>query len=135
MEDIGLLLSYIENEVRSKKGSIFSTIDRDAIINYVSRIKECLPDALSQKRIREETLKAQNIIAVAEKRREEILNENQIVVEAQKRAEDILAESYKKQAEFATNTMQNIYKMLSDVNDYLTVAKNSIEKAMKELKE
>lgn len=135
MEDIGLLLSYIENEVRAKKGTIFNSIDKDAVLNYVTRIRDCLPDALNEKRIKEETLKAQNIIALAEKRREQMLNENEIVVEAKKRAEDIVEKAYEKQNEYATNTMQNIYKMLSDVNDYLAVAKNSIEKAMNDLKQ
>ncbi|HHT83182.1 MAG: hypothetical protein ACOYEC_01900 [Christensenellales bacterium] len=133
MEDIGLLLNYIEDEVRTKKGALFGSVNKDAILNYVQRIRESLPDALSEKRIREETLKAQNIIALAEKRREEMLSQNQIVVEATKRAEQILQETYAKQNEYATTTMQNIYKMLSDINDHLQVAKDSIEKAMKEL--
>lgn len=135
MEDISLLLNYIENEVRAKKGSIFSSVDKTAILNYVERIRDCLPEALTDKRIKEETLKAQNIIALAEKRREQILNESEMVVDAQKRADEIINQAYQKQNEYATNTMQNVYKMLSDVNDYLAVAKNSIEKAMKDLKE
>ena len=68
MEDIGLLLNYIEDEVRTKKGALFGSVNKDAILNYVQRIRESLPDALSEKRIREETLKAQNIIALAEKK-------------------------------------------------------------------
>lgn len=135
MEDIGILLNYIENEVRQKKGSLFNAIDKNAILNYVQRIRDSLPDALNEKRIKEETMKAQNIIALAEKRKEQILNESDIVVQASKRAEEIVEEAYRKQNEYATNTMQNIYKMLSDVNDYLAVAKNSIEKAMGDLKQ
>ena len=57
-----------------------------------------------------------------------MLSQNQIVVEATKRAEQILQETYAKQNEYATTTMQNIYKMLSDINDHLQVAKTVLKR-------
>lgn len=130
MEDINLLLNYIENEIKSKK--LFA-LDKNAILSYTERIRAALPESLNEKRIREETQKAQNIIALAEKRREQILAETEVVKEAERRAEEIVQKAYDLQTEYATNTMQNLYKMLSDVNEHLRVAKDSIETAMKKL--
>jgi predicted nucleotide-binding protein (sugar kinase/HSP70/actin superfamily) len=130
MEDINLLLNYIENEIKSKK--IFA-LDKNAILSYTERIRASLPEALNEKRIREETQKAQNIVALAEKRREQMLSETEVVKEAERRAEEIVQKAYEIQTEYATNTMKNLYKMLSDVNEHLQVAKDSILTAMKKL--
>lgn len=130
MEDINLLLNYIENEIKSKK--LFA-LDKNAILSYTERIRASLPESLNEKRIREETQKAQNIIALAEKRREQMLAETEVVKEAERRAEEIVQKAYELQTEYATNTMQNLYKMLGDVNEHLRVAKESIETAMNKL--
>lgn len=130
MEDINLLLNYIENEIKSKK--LFA-LDKNAILSYTERIRAALPESLNEKRIREETQKAQNIIALAEKRKEQLLAETEVVKEAERRAEEIVQKAYEIQTEYATNTMQNLYKMLADINEHLRVAKDSIETAMQKL--
>lgn len=130
MEDINLLLNYIENEIKSKK--LFA-LDKNAILSYTERIRAALPESLNEKRIREETQKAQNIIALAEKRKEQLLAETEVVKEAERRAEEIVQKAYETQTEYATNTMQNLYKMLADINEHLRVAKDSIETAMQKL--
>lgn len=135
MEDINLLLNYIDSEINAKKNSIFGGVDKGSILNYTSRIRESLSEALNEKRIKEDLHKAQNIVAVAEQRKEQILNENQLVVDATKRAEEIVKKAYDMQNDYATNTMKNLFKMLTDVKEHLQVATDSIDRAIKNLKE
>ncbi|MFW5780062.1 MAG: hypothetical protein ACOCWI_01240 [Bacillota bacterium] len=133
MEDINLLLDYIENEVKGKKPGLFGGIDKNAIINCAQRIRESLPDVYNKNNIEAQRKKAQQIVEAAEQRRDELINETEVVKEATKQAEKIVKEAYDIQNEYATTTMQNLYKMLSDIHEHLQVAQQSIKKAMQDL--
>ncbi|HHU43498.1 MAG: hypothetical protein QM214_07180 [Bacillota bacterium] len=133
MEDINILLDFIENEIQAKKTGIFSGIDKNAIINCIEKIRDCLPDVFNKKNIELQRKKANQIIEEAELRRQELVSETEIVKEATKQAEQIVKKAYEVQNEYATTTMQNLYKMLSDINEHLQVAQESIKKAMQDL--
>lgn len=134
MEEIYALLDYIETEMRAKSGILGKSIDKNAILGYTARIRELLSDALGEKRIKEELLKAKQIVEMAEAKQKELIEETAIVEAAKKRAAEIQQTAIRKAQEFSAATKKTLQGILSDSAKQLDDAFRSVNKAAENLK-
>lgn len=136
MEDVNLLLSYIETEIMHGKKSILGNgviVDGEAILNLVRRVRASVA-ALNGDDLREEAAEiARNTIAAAEQRRAQLLEERIINAEVKVRAEqkekDVEASIARKKQEYreyVAELLNNARKILIDTEGDLEDAINKL---------
>lgn len=145
MEDIEDLLLEIEEEISEGRKSLFGsgvTIDGDRILSVCDRIRASYPDvireariivATSEKRRNEETLRAQNMIAAAEKRANDLLKDHNIIEQATREAEAIRAQAN----EYRDNIMAAVKndigiimkKTENTLSESLRIIRNAMERS------
>ena len=136
MEDISLLLSYIETEVEGGKKAFMGggvVVNGEAILLLVKRIRQQLAAINGQKILAEAEAQAKQILAEAEQRKANILNENIIISEAKVIAEHTVDVALQRKKEVEEQLKNNLLKMLSDVNASLECAKGTIKSLMDRL--
>ncbi len=116
MDDISLLLSYIETAVGEGKKPVFGKgviIDKDEILGYVDRIRRALPYATGEAVLAEANGRAQALLADAQKRHDEMVSASVAMNDAR-----ILADKIVKQAtEFKTNSEFELRKKMTEILD------------------
>lgn len=133
MEDINLLLTYIETEITDGKKSILGNgviINGDTIINLVKRLREAVNDATGVDIIASANAKAKQIVALAEARRTEILDNDTIIADAHAIAEKIKNDALLQRNKASQEFNNKLYNMLDKVNNNLKVAVEQVENSM-----
>ena len=95
-EDIKLLLSYIETEVREGKKQLIGNgvvVNGAAILKLIDRIRVALPMATGEDKIIEATEKAKEIINLAEDRKAGLIDNDIATKEARVKAERIIQQA------------------------------------------
>lgn len=129
-EDIKLLLSYIETEVREGRKSRIGNgvvVNGTAILNLIERIRIALPIATGEDRIIEATEKAKEIINLAEDRKAGLIDNDIATKEARVKAERIIQQAFIQKSEMEHDLAQNLSDMLTAVKDTLEEADRKIE--------
>lgn len=135
MEEIYTLLNYIESEMRGKRSSLVpGSVDRRAVLGYTERIRELLSIALSERRIKEEYLKAQQIVELAERERAALIEQNSIVESARQRANEIHKAAVQRANEITAMTKATLKEMLESTCTELGEAQEKIIGALENLK-
>ncbi len=141
MDDIEDLLYQIEQEVRSGKKALFGsgvTVNGDVIYSLVDQIRSALPGVMreakaivnsSERRLQEESARAQNIVRQAQQRADEILSNHAIIMQAQQEAEAIRAQAMDYARRLTDDVYGDISDMLSDAAATLTDSLELIRKA------
>lgn len=141
MDDIEDLLYQIEQEVRSGKKALFGsgvTVNGDVIYSLVDSIRAALPGVLreakaivnsSERRLQEESARAQNIVKQAQQRADEILSDHAIIMTAQREAEAIRAQAIDYVRHLTDDVYIDLSNMLSDASATLTDSLELIRKA------
>lgn len=136
MEDINLLLSYIETEIIEGKKSLFGNgvvVDGKAILGYLKRIRYAVSLSLGENVLNEAVERAQKIIETAEKRRAEILKDSLIVAEAERRAASVVADAEKRKESVEQKSVEKITEMLTEVKNTLADGVASINAAIERI--
>lgn len=137
MEDINLLLTYIETEITEGKKSLLGggvIVNGETILNLVRRLRESVNAFTGADVISSANLKAQQIVAMAEARRAEILDNDTIIADAYAIAEKIKNDALEQRAKANFEFNNKLYNMLSKVNNNLKVAEEQIENSMEYVK-
>ena len=95
-EDVKLLLSYIETEVKEGKKPIIGNgviVNGANILNLINRIRVALPYVTGEDKIIEATEKAKEIIEFAEQQKEKIIDEDIATKEARVKADRIIQQA------------------------------------------
>lgn len=139
-EDIKLLLSYIETEVREGRKPMMGggvVVNGAQILNLLDRIRVALDAATGEEKIKEATEKANEIIRLANERKQKIIDEDIATREAKARAERIVAQAYAEKGKIENDLINNLNYMLreakrtiEDVNDHV---RTEMDKAAKSL--
>lgn len=139
MEDIEDILLLIEQELSKGKKPIMGSgtiVNATIIYELVERIRNGLPDMVreakhnvlnSAKMQRDETEKAQQIIAKAQTKAEQMLSEHEIIKIAEKEAEAIKREAL----EFKSRLTQEIGK---DISTMLSALEKTLQENLKIVK-
>ncbi len=138
MEDIGLLLSYIETEVKEGKKTWIGNgviVDRDTILKLVERIRIALPQATGEAQIRQAQKEAQEIIHLAEQRKEVMIDASMAMREAKARAEKIIMQAAENKKAVEKELEQNASVVLTTVGNYLEEASKWVDNATKVVKD
>ena len=109
MEDIGLLLSYMETEVKEGKKAWIGNgviIDKDVMLNLIERIRIALPQATGEAQIIQAKKEAQEIIERAEQRKATLIDTSMAMKEAKIRAEKIMLQAVENKKNTETNQIQ-----------------------------
>lgn len=141
MDDIEDLLYQIEQEVRSGKKALFGsgvTVNGDVIYSLVDQIRSALPGVMreakaivnsSERRLQEESARAQNIVRQAQQRADEILSNHAIIMQAQQEAEAIRAQAMDYARHLTDDVNNDISDMLADAAATLSDSLELIRKA------
>lgn len=141
MDDIEDLLYQIEQEVRSGKKALFGsgvTVNGDVIYSLVDQIRSALPGVMreakaivnsSERRLQEESARAQNIVRQAQQRADEILSNHAIIMQAQQEADAIRAQAMDYARRLTDDVNNDISDMLADAAATLSDSLELIRKA------
>ena len=138
MEDIGLLLSYMETEVKEGKKAWIGNgviVDKDVMLNLVERIRIALPQATGEAQVLQAKKEAQEIIELAEQRKATLIDTSMAMKEAKVRAEKILVQAVENKKNTEAELEQNVSAVLSAVQNYLAEASKWVENATKVVQE
>lgn len=138
MEDIGLLLSYMETEVKEGKKAWIGNgviIDKDVMLNLIERIRIALPQATGEAQIIQAKKEAQEIIELAMQRKETLIDTSMAMKEAKARAEKLLMQAVENKKNTETELEQNISYLLTNIQNYLTESAKWIDNASKMVQE
>lgn len=133
MEDINLLLTYIETEITDGKKTLLSNgviVNGDTILNLVKRLREAVNEATGVDIIANANAKAQQIVSLAEARRSEILDNDTIIADAHAIAEKIKNDALIQRAKASQEFNNKLYNMLDKVNNNLKIAVEQVENSM-----
>lgn len=125
MEDINLLLSYLETEVLNGKKSFLGNgvvVDSDTVISLVKRIRQALPFVTGDAIINDAREKANEMIEYAENKRAKLLNEHILISEAKAISEHTVIEALKNKELIENKANENIIAMLNEVKESLNDA-------------
>ncbi|HKL73920.1 MAG TPA: hypothetical protein VJ903_03410 [Clostridia bacterium] len=137
MEDINLLLTYIETEITEGKKSLLGSgiiVNGETLLNLVKRLRDAVNSFTGADIIASANLKAQQIVVMAEARREEILDNDTIIADAHAIAEKIQKEALDQRSKANLEFNNKLYNMLSKVNNSLKVAGEQVENSMEYVK-
>lgn len=139
-EDVKLLLSYIETEVKEGKKPIIGNgviVNGANILNLINRIRVALPYVTGEDKIIEATEKAKEIIEFAEQQKEKIIDEDIATKEARVKADRIIQQAMLQKTKMEHDVAANLASMLSMVKesvnnatDNLTALSASINKSL-----
>ena len=138
MEDIRLLLSYIETEIKEGKKAIFSkkvVVDGNSILDFVNRIRASLPEATGEILVERARREAQEIIDLAEKRKATLIDNSVAMKDARERAEKIMMQAAENKFALERELEQNIMSVLSSVRGCLTQTTQWIDDTGKSVQE
>lgn len=134
-EDIKLLLSYIETEVKEGKKPIIGNgviVNGNAILNLIERIRVALLVATGEEKIIEATQKAQEIIEIAEQRKATIIDNDIATKEARVKAERIIQKAMIQKAKIERDLAKNCYDMVTIIRKTVNDARTEIDEACDE---
>ncbi len=143
-EDIKLLLSYIETEVKEGKKPLIGggvIINGTAILKLLDRVRAALEVATGEDKVKEATQKAQEIIEFAEQSKAKLIDEDIATREARAKADRIIQQALISRNRMEHDLAENLNVMLSDIkkrveevdgilNGAITDAKKSIDSAI-----
>ncbi len=138
MEDIGLLLSYIETEVKEGKRTWIGNgviVDKKLILDLVERIRIALPQATGEAQVLQAKKEAQEIIELAEQRRATLIDTSMAMTEAKARAEKIMIMAAENKKNTEKELEQNVTTVLNTVQSYLIEASKWVDNANKVVQE
>lgn len=125
MEDINLLLSYLETEVLNGKKSFIGSgiiVNEETVVSLVKRIRQALPYVTGEVIINDAREKANEMIEYAENKREKLLNEHILISEAKAISEHTVKEALKNKELIENKANENIVAMLNEVKESLNDA-------------
>ncbi len=134
MEDINLLLSYIETEVLEGKKTFMGNgiiINGENVLNLVKRIRISLNELDGSNVLAEANDRAQKIVATAEQRKEQILDESIIIAEARAMADKTVREAAAKSGQIETHIAQNVIKNLNQLQNMLKGISTEVDSSIK----
>lgn len=134
MEDINLLLSYIETEVIEGKRTIMGNgiiVNGENVLNLVKRIRISLNELDGSNVLAEANDKAQKIVATAEQRKEQILDETIIIAEAKAIAEKTVRDAAVKREQIEIITAQNVIRNLNQLQNMLKGVSTEVDSSIK----
>ncbi len=143
-EDIKLLLSYIETEVKEGKKPLIGggvIVNGAAILKLLDRVRVALEVATGEDKVKEATQKAQEIIEFAEQSKAKLIDEDIATREARAKADRIVQQAMISRNRMEHDLAENLTVMLNDikkrveetdaiVNNALSDAKKSIDSAL-----
>ena len=134
-EDIKLLLSYIETEIKEGKKQVIGNgviVNGEAILNLIKRIRVALPIATGEDKINEATQKANEIIALAEQRKENLIDNDIATKEARVKAERIIQQAMIYKSKMETTVAKNLLEMLNTVKETIVETETKLKKTSEE---
>lgn len=137
MEDINLLLSYLETEVLNGKKSFMGNgvvVSEETMLSLVKRIRQSLPYVTGEAIINEAKEKANEMIDYAENKRAKLLNEHILISEAKAISEHTVKEALKNKEMIENKANENIVAMLSEVKESLNDANARIQATLEKIK-
>ena len=139
-EDIKLLLSYIETEIREGKKQVIGNgviVNGEAILSLIKRIRVALSEATGEDKVNEATQKANEIIALAEQRKESLIDNDIATKEARVKAERIIQQAMIYKSKMENTVAKNLAEMLNTVKETIidteTRLKKTSDEALKSL--
>ena len=136
-EDIKLLLSYIETEVREGKRPLVGggvVVNGAQILSLLDRIRAALDVATGENVIREATQKANEIIELAQERKQKLIDEDIATMEAKARAERIVKQALVERSKIENDLRDNLNYLLETVKSTMEKANDDINSVMDESK-
>lgn len=130
MEDVNLLLSYIETEIMDGKKPFMGsgvTVDGEAILNLVKRVRLAVNAINGEDVLAEANERAKKIVALAEQRKAQLLEDSIIIAEAKAIAEHTVDEALKRKSQVEEQLKNNVVKMLMSVKGTLNEAEKSVD--------
>ena len=134
MEDINLLLSYIETEILNGKKQVFSNavaVNGALLLNLVSRIRAELPNVTGAARVEQARRDANEIMENAEMRLEEMFDNDKFIREKKAYAEQIIADAISTQNAVNDATARNAENVIQRAKDGLNDAINRLNDVVK----
>lgn len=141
MADVEDYLLEIEQELHDGRKAIFGsgvTVNGDVILSAVDKIRNALPEvirearhivATSEKRRQEDAERAQNMLAVAQKRANELLSENEIIKQAEREAAAIRAQAMDYRDTMLEGVRNDVGILLADAEGTLSQSLKIIKQA------
>lgn len=136
MEDVKLLLSFIETEVINGKKTFMGNgvvVNGDGILSLIKRIRFALNESDGTNLCLEAQERAQEIVNSAEIRKEQILDESTVIKEAKAIADKTVRDAFAYKQEIEDRTQRNVAAMLNSVRKSLVDLTAGIDKAVEEL--
>lgn len=133
MEDINLLLTYIETEITDGKKSLLGNgviVNGENILGLVKRLREAVNAATGADIISSANIKAQQIVAMAESRRAQLLDNDTIIADAYAIAEKIKNDAINQRNKANADFNSRLFNMLDKVNANLKAAVEQVESSM-----
>ena len=134
-EDIKLLLSYIETEIREGKKQVIGNgviVNGEAILSLIKRIRVALSEATGEDKVNEATQKANEIIALAEQRKESLIDNDIATKEARVKAERIIQQAMIYKSKMENTVAKNLAEMLNTVKETITNTETRLKKTSDE---
>lgn len=138
MEDINLLLSYVEAEVKDGKKPFMGNgviVNGENILNLVKRIRISLSNMDGTAILADANEQAQKIISQAESMKAKMLDADINIRDAQVIAEGIINDAFDRKAQVEENMRRNVVNMLNQVKLNLKNAGISIDKTIEQINE
>ncbi|MFA6867172.1 MAG: hypothetical protein WCR54_06605 [Clostridia bacterium] len=136
MEDIKLLLTYLETEITDGKKSFLGggvVVDSDRMMDLTKRIRVAFDEISGNNVLANANKKAQQIVAEASARRQQILDNDTIIADAQAIAEKIKNDAQIVCKNEAKDNYAKLYNMLEKVNANLISASKNIDNSMQNI--
>ncbi len=136
MEDINLLLSYLETEVLNGKKTFMGNgvvVNEETMTTLIKRIRQALPYVTGEAIINEAKEKANEMIEYAETKRAKLLNEHILLSEAKAISEHTVQEALKNKELIENKANENIVAMLYEVKESLDGANARINSTLEKI--
>ncbi|MBR1625338.1 MAG: hypothetical protein IJ676_06330, partial [Clostridia bacterium] len=135
MEDIKLLLGYIETAMKEGRKQVFGkgvVVDGDYVLDLVERIRVAYAKVNGEELVEKANEKANEILREAESRRDEILRKEAVVQEARIVADRIVSTAQAEKARKERELIDNLSAMLANAQASVDEANGKIVDAMNE---
>lgn len=133
MEDIDLLLSYIETDMRDGRKPLIGSgaiVNRDHVLGLLARVRAALKTATGEAAVAEARAKAKDIVDGANRDRARLIDRDAAVAEARALAKRMLdgAEATRRNQELSL--AENLFGLLTGIKDLLSDAERAIVPAL-----
>ena len=135
MEDIKLLLGYIETAMKEGRKQVFGkgvVVDGDYVLDLVERIRVAYAKVNGEELVEKANEKANEILREAESRRDESLRKEAVVQEARIVADRIVSTAQAEKARKERELIDNLSAMLANAQASVDEANGKIVDAMNE---